>query len=110
MLTTESPEPSLFDRLGDLAGRATNLPPDASAQHDHYLYERTQIAMTPVFADAVYFLALWGPASMPGQPVSPSSFHPFRCLPALPALGYSQPPGLPAAACEVRPQWCDPPS
>ena len=38
VLTTEAPEPSLFDRLGDLAGRATNLPPDASAQHDHYLY------------------------------------------------------------------------
>jgi hypothetical protein len=31
-------EPSLFDRLGDLAGKAANLPPDASAQHDHYLY------------------------------------------------------------------------
>ena len=33
-----TPEPSLFDRLGDLAGKAANLSPDASAQHDHYLY------------------------------------------------------------------------
>ena len=38
VLTAEAPEPSLFDRLGDLAGKAENLPPDASAQHDHYLY------------------------------------------------------------------------
>jgi hypothetical protein len=38
VLTDEAPEPSLFDRLGDLAGKAVNLPPDASAQHDHYLY------------------------------------------------------------------------
>ena len=38
VLTAETAEPSLFDRLGDLAGKATNLPPDASAQHDHYLY------------------------------------------------------------------------
>ena len=38
VLTTEAPEPSLFDRLGDLAGKAINLPPDASEQHDHYLY------------------------------------------------------------------------
>ena len=38
VLTTEAPEPSLFDLLGDLAGKAENLPPDASAQHDHYLY------------------------------------------------------------------------
>ena len=38
VLTAEAMEPSLFDRLGDLAGKAANLPPDASAQHDHYLY------------------------------------------------------------------------
>ena len=38
VLTTEAPEPSLFDLLGDLAGKAVNLPPDASEQHDHYLY------------------------------------------------------------------------
>lgn len=38
VLATETPELSLFDRLGDLAGQATNLPPDAAAQHDHYLY------------------------------------------------------------------------
>jgi hypothetical protein len=38
VLTAETPEPSLFDRLGDLAGKAANLPPDASEQHDHYLY------------------------------------------------------------------------
>ena len=38
VLTAEATEPSLFDRLGDLAGKAENLPPDASAQHDHYLY------------------------------------------------------------------------
>jgi len=38
VLAAEAPEPSLFDRLGDLAGKAVNLPPDASAQHDHYLY------------------------------------------------------------------------
>ena len=38
VLTTEAEEPSLFDRLGDLAGKAANLPPDASAQHDYYLY------------------------------------------------------------------------
>jgi hypothetical protein len=36
VLTTEPSEPSLFDRLGDLAGKAVNLPPDASEQHDHY--------------------------------------------------------------------------
>ncbi len=30
--------PTLFDRLGHLAGRATHLPPDAAEQHDHYLY------------------------------------------------------------------------
>jgi hypothetical protein len=38
ILTAEAPEPSLFDRLGDLAGKAANLPPDAAEQHDHYLY------------------------------------------------------------------------
>jgi hypothetical protein len=38
VLTAETPAPSLFDRLGDLAGKAANLPPDASEQHDHYLY------------------------------------------------------------------------
>lgn len=38
VLAAETTEPSLFDRLGDLAGKAANLPPDASSQHDHYLY------------------------------------------------------------------------
>ena len=38
VLTTEPPEPTLFDRLGDLAGKAANLPADAAARHDHYLY------------------------------------------------------------------------
>ena len=38
VLTTAAQEPTLFDRLGDLAGKAANLPADASAQHDHYLY------------------------------------------------------------------------
>jgi hypothetical protein len=33
VLTAEAMEPSLFDRLGDLAGKAANLPPDASAQN-----------------------------------------------------------------------------
>ena len=31
-------EPSLFDRIGHLAGKAKHLPPDAAQQHDHYLY------------------------------------------------------------------------
>src|SRR6516165_7538384 len=31
-------EPTLFDRLGHLAGKAKYLPPDAAEQHDHYLY------------------------------------------------------------------------
>jgi hypothetical protein len=31
-------EPSLFDRIGHLAGKAKHLPPDAAEQHDHYLY------------------------------------------------------------------------
>ena len=30
--------PTLFDRIGHLAGKAKNLPPDAAEQHDHYLY------------------------------------------------------------------------
>jgi hypothetical protein len=31
-------EPTLFDRIGHLAGQAKHLPPDAAEQHDHYLY------------------------------------------------------------------------
>jgi len=31
-------EPTLFDRIGHLAGKAKHLPPDAAEQHDHYLY------------------------------------------------------------------------
>jgi hypothetical protein len=39
----ESPAPpretaSLFDRLASLVGAAEGLPPDLSANHDHYLY------------------------------------------------------------------------
>ena len=30
--------PTLFDHIGHLAGKAKHLPPDAAAQHDHYLY------------------------------------------------------------------------
>lgn len=30
--------PTLFERLGRFAGAAQHLPPDASEQHDHYLY------------------------------------------------------------------------
>ena len=30
--------PTLFDRIGHLAGKAKHLPPDAAEQHDHYLY------------------------------------------------------------------------
>jgi hypothetical protein len=38
VLPAETSDPSLFDRLGQLAGKAVNLPPDAASQHDHYLY------------------------------------------------------------------------
>ena len=38
VLPVETSEPTLFDRLGQLAGKAVNLPPDAANQHDHYLY------------------------------------------------------------------------
>jgi len=31
-------EPTLFDRIGHLAGKAKHLPSDAAEQHDHYLY------------------------------------------------------------------------
>jgi hypothetical protein len=31
-------QPTLLDRIGHLAGKAKNLPPDAAEQHDHYLY------------------------------------------------------------------------
>ena len=31
-------EPTLFNRIGHLAGKAKNLPADAAEQHDHYLY------------------------------------------------------------------------
>ena len=30
---------SLLDRLGDVVGKAEGLPPDASQNVDHYLYE-----------------------------------------------------------------------
>jgi len=30
--------PTLFERIGHLAGKAKHLPADAAAQHDHYLY------------------------------------------------------------------------
>ncbi len=30
--------PTLLDRLRGVVGKAQHLPPDASAQHDHYLY------------------------------------------------------------------------
>lgn len=30
--------PTLFERIGHLAGKAKHLPPDAAEQHDHYLY------------------------------------------------------------------------
>jgi hypothetical protein len=33
-----SSEPTLFERIGHLAGKAKHLPPDAAEQHDHYLY------------------------------------------------------------------------
>jgi hypothetical protein len=33
-----SDAPTLFERLGHLAGRATHLPTDAAEQHAHYLY------------------------------------------------------------------------
>jgi len=29
---------SLLERLANVAGKATGLPPDASVNHDHYLY------------------------------------------------------------------------
>jgi hypothetical protein len=38
VLATEAPEPSLAERLSNVIGKAKGLPPDASAQHDHYLY------------------------------------------------------------------------
>ena len=38
VLTTETPEPSLAERLSNVIGKAKGLPPDASVQHDHYLY------------------------------------------------------------------------
>ena len=31
-------DPTLFERIGHLAGKAKHLPPDAAEQHDHYLY------------------------------------------------------------------------
>jgi hypothetical protein len=34
----EPPIPSLFEQLQDLVGKVQHLPPDASHQHDHYLY------------------------------------------------------------------------
>jgi hypothetical protein len=33
-----TPGPTLFDRIGHLAGKAQHLPTDAAEQHDHYLY------------------------------------------------------------------------
>jgi hypothetical protein len=30
--------PTLLDRLRGVVGKAKHLPPDAAAQHDHYLY------------------------------------------------------------------------
>jgi len=30
--------PTLYERLKSVAGKARGLPPDASANHDHYLY------------------------------------------------------------------------
>ncbi len=33
-----STEPTLFDRIGHLAGKAKHLPLNAAEQHNHYLY------------------------------------------------------------------------
>jgi hypothetical protein len=30
--------PTVYERLKSVAGKATGLPPDASINHDHYLY------------------------------------------------------------------------
>jgi hypothetical protein len=35
---TKEPPRSLADRLRSVIGKAKNLPPDASVNHDHYLY------------------------------------------------------------------------
>ena len=35
---SEPATPTLFERIGHLAGQAKNLPVDAAEQHDHYLY------------------------------------------------------------------------
>jgi hypothetical protein len=35
--STSAPQPSLWDRLTDVVGKADGLPPDASARIDHYL-------------------------------------------------------------------------
>jgi hypothetical protein len=35
---TKQPPRSLADRLRSVIGKAKNLPPDASVNHDHYLY------------------------------------------------------------------------
>jgi len=37
-IISTSTEPTLFERIGHLAGKAKHLPPDAAEQHDHYLY------------------------------------------------------------------------
>ncbi len=37
-IISTSTGPTLFDRIGHLAGKAKHLPPDAAEQHDHFLY------------------------------------------------------------------------
>jgi hypothetical protein len=36
--SAEADGPTLLERLKDIVGKAKHLPPDASYQHDHYLY------------------------------------------------------------------------
>ncbi len=36
--SAEEEIPSLYERLKPLIGKAVGLPPDASVNHDHYLY------------------------------------------------------------------------
>jgi hypothetical protein len=38
IVTEAADSPTLLDRLRGVVGKAKHLPPDASYQHDHYLY------------------------------------------------------------------------
>lgn len=37
-LTAAAPLPTLYERFKDIAGKATDLPPDFAKQHDHYIH------------------------------------------------------------------------